>query len=211
MNTSAMPELRVTVFSDYICPFCYIGFSRLERLRDEFDLKVNWCLVEIHPETPVEGRPVAELGYPPEQWNRMMAELGTMAGDEGLAMRPHTRTANSRKALLLAEAAKTEGAGIFYRLHRRLFERCFSEGENIGDERVLRVLAGEAGVSPECVERAWQDPRYPVRLQHYLRAARELGVTGTPAFFFDTRMLVGALPTERLRQAARESLAGAVA
>ena len=121
-------------------------------------------------------------------------------------MRPHTRTANSHKALLLAEAAKTEGAEIFYRLHRRLFESYFAEGKNIGDERVLRAIAGEAGVSPDCVEHAWQDPQYPAHLQHHLRAARELGVTGTPAYFFDTRMLVGALPTERLRQAAWEAL-----
>ena len=60
------PELKVTVFSDYICPFCYIGDARLNRLRTRFELKVNWCFLEIHPETPPEGRPVRELGYDPQ-------------------------------------------------------------------------------------------------------------------------------------------------
>ena len=65
--TDAKPTLLVTVFSDFICPFCYVGHVRLNRLRDLYDLKVNCCFVEIHPETPPEGRPVNELGYPEAQ------------------------------------------------------------------------------------------------------------------------------------------------
>ena len=67
------PALRLAVLSDYICPFCYIGYLRLEKLREHFELAVNWVLVEIHPESPVEGKPVEDLA-------------------------PHTFTTNSRKA-----------------------------------------------------------------------------------------------------------------
>ena len=119
MLDTVKPELRVTVFSDYICPFCYIGHVRLARLADEYDLKVNWCMVEIHPETPAQGRPVDELGYPPEQWNTMMSELGAMAQAESIVIRPHTVTTNSHQALLLAEAAKEQGSAVFYALHNR--------------------------------------------------------------------------------------------
>ena len=45
----AKPELRISVFSDYSCPFCYIGSRRLRRLGERYDLKVNWCGLEIHP------------------------------------------------------------------------------------------------------------------------------------------------------------------
>ena len=69
---SDKPELRISVFSDYICPFCYIGHHRLMQLRDKYDLRINWRLIEIHPETPSEGQPVSGLGYGEEQWQRMM-------------------------------------------------------------------------------------------------------------------------------------------
>lgn len=206
MSDTAKPELHVTVFSDYICPFCYIGHVRLARLRDEYDLKVNWSMVEIHPETPAQGRPVDELGYPPEQWNAMMGELGTMAQSEAIVIRPHTFTTNSHQALLLAEAAKEQGGAVFYALHHRLFTAYFGDGLNIGDTDVLRQLAAESGVTPDTVERAWTDPQYPTRLRHNLKAAQELEVTGTPTFFIGTRKLTGALSVETLRHAAHEAI-----
>jgi predicted DsbA family dithiol-disulfide isomerase len=206
MPDTAKPQLRVTVFSDYICPFCYIGNVRLARLGDEYDLKVNWCMVEIHPETPAQGRPVDELGYPPEQWNAMMAELGAMAQSEAIVIRPHTFTTNSHQALLLAEAAKEQGRTVFYTLHNRLFEAYFGDGLNIGDADVLRQLASACGVTAETVERAWTDPQYPTRLRHNLKAAQELAVTGTPTFFIGTRKLTGALSVATLRHAAHEAV-----
>lgn len=51
----AKPTLLVSVFSDYICPFCYGGSHRLLRLRRRCELQVNWCGLEIHPETPPFG------------------------------------------------------------------------------------------------------------------------------------------------------------
>ena len=47
---------KVTIYSDYICPFCYIGKDRADRLQQEFDVEIEWKGFEIHPETPEEGR-----------------------------------------------------------------------------------------------------------------------------------------------------------
>ena len=58
---SNLPEIQITVFSDYICPFCYVGHHRLMRLKDSYDLKINWCFIEIHPETSALGEAVTEL------------------------------------------------------------------------------------------------------------------------------------------------------
>ena len=99
------PALRLAVLSDYICPFCYIGYLRLEKLREHFELAVNWVLVEIHPESPVEGKPVEDLGYPQTKLDSMLGELGDMAQAEGVTLAPHTFTTNSRQALLLANTA----------------------------------------------------------------------------------------------------------
>jgi predicted DsbA family dithiol-disulfide isomerase len=141
-----LPELKVTVFSDYICPFCYVGHHRLMRLRDEYDLKINWCFIEIHPETSAEGEPVASLQYPSPQWNQLMQSLEAVAREEGIAMAEHTFTTNSKDALLLSEAAKTLGRDKFYRLHEKLFNAFFVNNRNIGDRNILRELAADSGI-----------------------------------------------------------------
>jgi len=202
------PALLATVFTDYICPFCYVGDLRLERLREHFDLKINWCFLEIHPDTPVSGMPVQELGYADELWRQMMDNLNAMGKAEGIHFREHDFTTNSHRALLLAEAAREEGAAVFYRLHRRLFTAYFTEGLNIGDTAVLSALAAECGVGDSMVERAWREERYEQQLQRYLAAAHELEVRATPTIFFGREIrLNGALPFEAFLRAARAGAA----
>lgn len=196
------PELKITVFSDYICPFCYVGDARLNHLRDSFDLKVNWCFLEIHPETSPEGEPVSSLKYPAETWRRMMTVLDQLAAEENLSFPEHSFTTNSRSALQLAEAAKFIDAGVFYRLHKRLFEAYFSEGRNIGDREILRHLGVEAGLSEQQVEAAWQDAAVENRLRQYAMVAHDLKVRATPTFFVGDQRLDGAVPTAQLARAA---------
>jgi predicted DsbA family dithiol-disulfide isomerase len=204
MAVSTKPVLLSTVFSDYICPFCYIGDLRLGRLREYYVLKINWCLIEIHPETPAGGKPVAELGYDQAQWRQMMTNLERLADEEGVSLAEHDFTTNSRKALLLAEAAKSAGSEVFYALHRRLFEAFFVDGLNIGDEVVLAGLAAECNVPPDIVRSAWSDGSHAKRLQQYLAAAGQYQVRATPTIFFDEQhRLDGALPFDAFLAAAK--------
>ncbi len=203
MPSSEAPELFVTVFSDYICPFCYIGDLRLARLREEYRLRVNWCLMEIHPETNPHGAEVEGIGYSPEQWAGMRATLQEMAAEEGIDFHLPDRVANSRKALLLAEAAKQLGPDIFYRLHGALFRACFDAGLDIGNETELKNIAADAGVPEGFAERAWQAPGIATRLQHHRRAAQELKVDATPTFFIGEQRVHGAVATQTLREAAQ--------
>ncbi len=194
--------IPVTVFSDYICPFCYVGARRLLGLADEFDLDIVWANIEIHPETPPEGMPVEDLGYPPEQWRQMMGALMRMAEAEGLPIVERTFTTNSRRALLLAEAAKDAGADVFACLHERLFRACFGERRNIGNAEVLWSLASECGLDDRRVESAWLGREAAERLQRYHDAAARIGISGTPTFVINNdRALVGAVETDELRRA----------
>lgn len=198
--------IQVTVFSDYICPFCYVGSHRLLTLADDFDLDILWANIEIHPDNPPGGRPVAELGYPRDQWQRMMAALARMAEAEGLPIAERTFTTNSRRALLLAEAAKEAGPERFACVHEHLFRAYFGERRNIGDPEVLAALARECGLGEDRVQAAWSEPRFATRLRDYHEAAVRLGVTGTPTYVIgNRRALVGAVETDDLRAA----LAGA--
>lgn len=207
MSADSKQHLKVTVFTDYVCPFCYVGDARLDRLRESYDLDVDWCFFEIHPDNPPEGKPVSELGYPPEQWRRMMANLEAMAREEGLPLAPRTFTTNSHKAMLLAEAAKSLGEDVFQCLHKRLFAAYFAEAQNIGDPNVLRSAAAQCGIPAELVEAAWSEPNYEQRLRdHHWRGAR-IGIGGVPGFIFGRYLVPGAVPVETLRRAARQALA----
>jgi predicted DsbA family dithiol-disulfide isomerase len=194
----AKPHLSVTVFSDYICPFCYVGDARLDKLRDGYALDVDWCFFEIHPDNPAEGKPVEELGYPPEQWQRMMANLEQMARDDGLRLATRTFTTNSHSALLLAEATRRLAPEAFDGLHKRLFEAYFADSQNIGDRDVLQKIAAECGIAEDVVEQAWNDPVYEQRLRDQSWRAAQIGVQGVPAFLFGRHLVSGAVPAETL-------------
>jgi len=199
-----LPELKLTVFSDYICPFCYVGHHRLMRLSDSHDLKINWCFIEIHPETSPEGEPVASLEYPSEQWNQLMQNLETVAKEEGIAMAEHSFTTNSKDALLLSEAAKEQGREKFYALHEKLFTAFFVDSRNIGDRNILRELAAESGIDSDVVESAWQEKKYQQRIQSNYNAARQNEIQAVPSFIFGDRKLTGVVTEEVMRSAARD-------
>lgn len=182
-----------------------MGERRLARLGGSFDLQVERSFLEIHPETPPEAKPISSLGYPPERWKEMMANLARMGKEENILFIDRTFTTNSRKALLLAEAAKEAGSGIFDALNEGLFRAYFSEGKNIGDVAVLREIAEETGVPGETVYRAWSDPLYEERLKRQHEAASRVGVTGIPTFIIGNKwILEGAVPTDMLRKVAQE-------
>ncbi len=197
------PTRLVTVFVDYICPFCYVGVTRLDALRATYDLRVNWCFLEIRPENSPDTEPVETLPYEPERLRRKMERLARMAEEEGLHFADLTVSTNSHRALLLAEAAKEDGREPFYRLHRRIYRAYFGEGRNIGRETVLCELAAECGLGPRTPERAWSEPRYEERLARNRLLAMQLDVTDTPTYFFGDTRVAGAVPTGRLAEAAR--------
>lgn len=199
-----LPELRVTVFSDYICPFCYVGHHRLMRLRDAYELKINWCFVEIHPETDAAGEPVSSLDYPSAYWNQLMQNLEAVAAEEGIRIAAHDFTTNSHDALLLAEAAKQLGRDTFYSLHEKLFAAFFTEQVNIGDRDNLRSIARACGIADDVIESAWLDEQYRQRLLHNYSLARRYEIQGVPAFIFGERKLSGVVSEEVMRSAAKE-------
>ncbi|GBE07968.1 DSBA-like thioredoxin domain protein [bacterium BMS3Abin11] len=201
-TSKVKPQLRLTLFTDYICPFCYIGDLRLQQLRQEYDVLVNFRFIEIHPETPVQGTTVDTLNYSDEKWQDMMDGLMEKAEEEGVELAPVHQLANSHQALLLAEAVKKEGREIFYRLNQTLYEEYFVAGRNIGDVEVLKNIAEASGASDEVVNRAWTDPEVEYTLKMNMQMAVKAGVTGTPTFFIGQQHLTGAVSLTSLQQAA---------
>jgi len=197
--------IPVTVFSDYICPFCYVGDRRLMRLAEQVDLAITWRGVEIHPETPPEGMPLEALGYGTDLWARMQMHLGNLAAEEGIRLAERRFTTNSHKALLLAEAARTQGPEAFRAVHEALFFAFFTQGRNIGETDVLRAVAREAGLDDATFERALIEPAYEERLKDNVAEARRFGVSGVPSFVFGRTVVTGAVAYPLLLDAATKA------
>ena len=201
------PQLRVTLFTDYICPFCFIGDLRLQHLQEDYDVLVNFRFIEIHPDTPEQGTTVDTLDYSDEQWQGMMDGLIEMAQEAGIKLAPVRLLANSHRALLLAEAVKKEGREVFYKFNQALYREYFIEGRNIGETEVLKEIARACDVSEAVLENAWYDKEYEKILQMNMSMAVKAGVTATPTFFIGQQRLTGAVSEAKLRQAAEAAIA----
>ena len=197
-----LPELKVTVYSDYICPFCYVGNHRLQRLRDSYDLMINWRFIEIHPETSAAGEPVDDLDYPSDTWELMMNNLRRIAAEEDIPLNEPDFITNSQDALLLAESVKPAGRTKFYRLHEALFESYFVEQKNIGDRNVLRQIAHDCGIDDAIIEDAWSNDRYRRSLLQNYNTARQHEIQSVPSFIFGEQVLTGVVDEDVFRKAA---------
>ena len=192
--------LSLVMFSDFICPFCYIGFETVRRLKREFGFTIEWKGFQIHPEWPPAGISSAEYrhGIDPETRRTMWARIADLGKTVGLEMRSPELLANSRTALEAAEFAQECGNGEAFQ--ERVFRAYFDEGLNIGNRNVIGELAAEVGLDRNPLSTALECGRYRAPLQENARVARERGVDGVPTFFLGDYPLVGAQSEQVMRQ-----------
>lgn len=192
--------LKITMYSDFICPFCYIGFEVFRKLKQEFDLELDWRGFQIHPEWPAEGMPASQWrnGMDPEARRVVWQRIQGMAVAAGFEMKPPETLTNSRLALEAAEFAKAAGAGEAF--EERVFRAYFYEGRNIGSPAVIADLAADAGLSRDDLNLALESERYAQRLKSNAVTAHQNGVSGVPTFFIGEYPLVGAQSEDVMRQ-----------
>ncbi len=201
-NSGPAARVPLDIYLDYICPFCYAASHRLEGIAARHPLAVTYRFLEIHPDTPAEGRPLSELGYPPEQWERIVASSEAMIRQLDLPYLTRTFTTNSRRALLLGRTVFRRSPDRFPPLHRALLHAYFAEGRNIGDPEVLGEIAAQEQVT-DLLPEAWQERTALEGLLADTEAAREAGVTGVPALRIGGRTFPGADALDILEQALR--------
>jgi predicted DsbA family dithiol-disulfide isomerase len=161
-------------------------------------LTVQWRGVEIHPETPQEGIPMAAR-FPGADLARMTEHLRAMGAPFGITFADRPLLSNSRRALQAAEFARDEGR--FERFHQGLFTAYFSHGLDIGSLEVLAHVARESGLDAVAMERAVADNQYLPRLASAQEEASRLGVTGVPTFFVaNKKRITGAQPLDVFRR-----------
>ena len=209
--TTLGPTVHVEVFSDYTCPWCYVGWARLEsalrRVPEDVTVDVEWRPYEIHAEVPPEGMPVEDLPYSPEQWVQMQEALRQSAASEGLDVGKRPKVSNTHRALMAGEYARVEEPEGFAAFHEALFKGYFAEGRDLGERGVVQDIARSCGLDVDRMMTALDGGEYEDAITAAAATARQLGITGTPTFVFDRRFAtVGAQPAEVLLQAIDEAL-----
>jgi predicted DsbA family dithiol-disulfide isomerase len=192
-----------TVFSDYICPFCFIGKRRAERLGAELSMRPVWQGFEIHPETPPEGVPLSS--FMPGIISNLEGRIRDLAEEIGLEMRMPEKLSNSRLALLGGEFAREEGKLEAY--HEAVFAAYFQQGKDIGDMEILLDIASGIGLDRDSFRSSLESDRHFPALRESRRQATSLGLSAVPSYLFeDGSVVVGAQPYELLKSAAEKSL-----
>lgn len=189
--------IRVDIWSDIACPWCYLGKHRFEagvaafrREHPDVEIEVEGHSYELAPETPVNfsGSEVDFLakykGMPREQVEEMLEQMAAMARAEGLTFDwDRVRHANTGVAHRVLHLAKEQG--LQFEMQERLFRAYFTEGAEIGDPDVLAALGEEVGLDPEEVRDACDDEEYAGAVDRDITRARMLGVTGVPFFLLE--------------------------
>jgi predicted DsbA family dithiol-disulfide isomerase len=208
--------IQVEIWSDLICPWCYLGKRRFELALDRFPARervdVRWRSFELEPRSPVEPVDLAaglvtRFGMSADEAverNRHMTEL---AAADGLAYRLDiARLGNTFEAHHLTHLAEEQGRQA--EAVERLFAAYFCEGKAISDRAILVELAGELRLDREDVAAALDADRLAPEVRADEREASELGIGAVPFFVLDRRYAIaGAQPVELFLQGLERALA----
>ena len=207
--------MRVDIWSDVVCPFCYIGKKRLEAAAQEagIELEVHWHSFQLDPEAPVSqevsnserlaqkyGRTVAEV----EEMQRNIAE---MAKAEGIEFNwEGANSGNTFNAHRLIHLAQSKGLGN--EAQEAFFYSYMTQGLAIGERETLEDVAARIGLNPVEVDDLLDSEEYADFVKFDQEVAHEqLKVTGVPFFVFDQRVaLAGAQPKEVFLQVFEKAL-----
>jgi predicted DsbA family dithiol-disulfide isomerase len=202
--------VRIEVWSDVVCPWCYIGKRRLEAALERFphrdEVEVVWRSFQLDPSVP-EGETQALLPVLAAKYGRSLEEARAMvrhveetAAGEGLHY--HLADGVGGNTLLAHEVLHLAAErGLQAAMKERLLHAYFEEARSVFDVDALAALAAEVGLDDGEVRAALADHRYRAAVLADARTARALGATGVPFFVVDRRYgAAGAQPADLLLQ-----------
>lgn len=204
-----MTAIPVKLYSDFICPYCFIGERVIERLSQKYDLEIEWTGYEIHPEIPTGGMSLHSFGgdFMDGLWERIvpLAESYEVKID-----RPSV-VANTHLALEGAEFARTIGKQALSRYRRAVFDAYFLGGQDIGDHQVLSQIAGNIGLDVDAFSKALDEQEFFDKVQDNREAAMDNLVTGVPTTLIYGARIIGAQSPQVFEQAFERALEGKLA
>ena len=178
---------------------------RIEKLKAEHNVKVEWVHFPLHPETPMEGRPLATLfaGRSEAQRKAMHAQMKARMDAEGLPYGERTMTYNSRLAQELGKWADTQPGGEA--LHDAFFRAYFVDARDISNTDVMLEIVKAAGLSVDGAREVLEKRTFKDAVDADWKLSRQYGITGVPTFVVGRQGVVGAQPYEALEQLVKEA------
>jgi predicted DsbA family dithiol-disulfide isomerase len=176
---------QVTVWSDYLCPWCYLGLDR-ERQLEDLGLEVVIRPYELHREIPIGGREIRDGGRTAMVFDHVGRECEAV----GLPFRRPGRSPNTRAVLCAAEHVRLTQPAVFPALHRALFAAHFAEGRDLGDATVVDEIIAACGGDPAPVRAAVDSGAAQDALDASMAEAWDHEVTGTPAFLLPSGFVI---------------------
>lgn len=210
-----MRALRVEIWSDIACPWCWVGKRHLEAAIERFghEVEVVWRAFELDPSAPRAHPPgtdyvqrlATKYRTTREQAQGMIDRMTRVGTDNGLDFRfDRARPGNTFDAHRLLHWAHEQGRQDA--LKERLFLAYMHEGKSVADHEVLVQLADEVGLDPERAQALLSSDEHAAEVRRDEATAAELGVTGVPFFVIGGRYAVpGAQPSELLLQALQQA------
>lgn len=191
--------MKVEIWSDVVCPFCYIGKVKFDEALEQFPYKdkldISWKSFQLMPELETQpGKSIDQVlaetkGISLAQAKQMNASVTQMAKQVGLTYQfDKAVVANTIKAHQFAHFAKTAGKQI--EAETLLFRSYFTDGKNVDDIATLVELGAEIGLDTIALKASLENEKYAADVQNDIAEARQLGVRGVPFFVFDRKYAV---------------------
>jgi predicted DsbA family dithiol-disulfide isomerase len=177
---------------------------RIEKLKAEHNVKVEWVHFPLHPDTPAEGRSLADL-FAGRNMDRkaMHAQMKARMDAEGLPYGERTMTYNSRLAQELGKWADTQSGGEA--IHDALFRAYFVEARDISQPAALLDIVKRVGLSVEGAREMLEKRTFKAAVDADWELSRRYGITGVPTFVVGRHGVVGAQPYEALEELVRKA------
>ncbi|MDQ1358144.1 MAG: hypothetical protein QOG44_2517 [Acidimicrobiaceae bacterium] len=203
-------NVKVEIWSDVVCPWCYIGKRHLEQALDKFahkdEVEIVWRAFELDPGAPklrdtsqtYAERIAKKYGTPTEVAQQRMDQMVQTAARDGLEFRfDRVQPGNTFDAHRLIHLGHERG--VQDAVKERLLRAYMTEGQPISDRDVLVTLAAEAGLDAQEARAVLDSERYTAEVRQDEATARELGISGVPFFVLGGRIGVsGAQPADVL-------------
>ena len=212
--------MKIEIWSDVVCPWCYVGKRRLESALAGFEhrdeVEVVYRSFELDPSALRHGHELAtaavarKLGRSEAEMRQMQQQLVDLAAQEGLAFRifetVHTNTVDAHRLLHLA--LETGGPALQRELKEALLAAYFVQARNVGDHDVLTAVAVATGLEEARVRAVLASEEYAAAVEADVAQARAYGASGVPFFVVDQRYGVsGAQPAEVFTQVLEQAWA----
>ncbi|SDJ90665.1 Predicted dithiol-disulfide isomerase, DsbA family [Halovenus aranensis] len=204
MSHQATAEL--TVYADYVCPFCYLGYVSLDSYRTERDgpLAVHWQPFDLRasqrrPDGTIDHD--VDTGKDEEYYEEARKNVERLADQYGVDMVQNlSKDIDSYDAQRVGLRASEQYPDRFDTFHRGVFDALWEDGRDIGEQSVLASVAEQADLPDGFVAETLADDASADQLDEAFAAAQSRRITGVPTFVFGEHAARGAVPPEHLRR-----------